>query len=79
MDHSTSLITVVFMLVCSSVVVLFAHVGGSIGGLYGGLRMVIVFIITLFIPVSIYVKKKHLRSTLWHEVKSEWRSIFPTQ
>ncbi len=70
-DHRTSLVTVSLMLVGGTLVSLVGYLGRkSLCGLYGGLRAIVIYTVVIFIPVSIYAKKRHLRLTLWNEVKS---------
>lgn len=38
----------------------------------GTFRFGIVCLALLFLPMSMYISKRHLRSTLWREIKSMW-------
>ncbi len=41
-------------------------------GLCGALRMLLIYVFILFLPLSIYMRKKHLREILAREIKSRW-------
>ncbi len=44
-----------------------------LAGFSAMLRFALVCVVLLFLPMSMYIGKRHLRITLWREVKSMWQ------
>ena len=71
LDYKTGFVTVCFVFACGLLIGLMAHFGATdVCGTYAATRVVTVYTILLIVPASVYIRNRHLRITLWHEISS---------
>ena len=69
-DHNTLVGIFVFVFVCGPVIASFGYLIQRDFGFLVAVRVMIVYTFLLFLPLSLYFRKKHLRITLWKQFKS---------
>ncbi len=69
-DHKLLIGMFVFIFVWGPIAARLGYVTQSEFGLYASMRLLVIYTFLLLLPVALYFKKKHLRATLWKELKS---------
>ncbi len=69
LDHRTVMVIMALMLALSPLLAVAAYQAGLEYGLHGAVRVMLTFVAHAILPGSFYITKRHLRITLWRELR----------